>query len=446
MIVEENLENTWKQHFPTYTFKERDIALEEYKGALQALEAEERIFLNATNITLLAGTVIGSLIVGVSEKASKILGQVLPENYIYLFFIFIISIFSIVTLKYFADRQKSIVFATRKIIILRRMLGLSYGSIQLVLPNWRVEGADQPYSVKLFPGWNTYTVYPFYVLALISTTTILFLLLLLSKDFLFLSMPLGLIGIVIAWIIFLAYIYRTSLLDTNERFSLLFIKDLSETFYLKLVDNFEYIIYRAKLAVHEVHRQNIDLKNLIDILIFIEDKTFYKHHGVSIRGLVRAVSPKIKSGGSTITQQIVRTLFIHDLYKTKRRKIVEIFLALWFEKVITKNELLKMYLASVRFEKGVFGVLEAMEYFFGNQIKHPTKAQAFFLIERVSNIRSRLLLNKIIDTIKKAKDKQLLLDSDISELSTIYENAINEKKIIVKATDLYKFKRQLIEL
>lgn len=446
MIAEEDIEYTWKQYFPTYSFKERDIALEEYKGALQSLEAEERIFLNASNITLLAGTAIGSLIVGTSEKVSKILVHLLPENYIYMFFILIILTFSIVTLKYFADRQKSIIFSARKVIILRRMLGLSYGSLQLILPNWRVEGADQPLSVKLFPGWFTYIVYPFYFLSLISTTTILFLLLLFSKDFIFLSIPLCLAAIILLWILFLAYIYRKSLLDTHERFLLLFIKDLSKTIYLKLVDNFEYIIYRAKLATYETNRQKIELKNLKEILIFIEDKSFYKHYGVSLKGLGRAISPKIKSGGSTITQQVVRTLFIHELHKIIRRKIVEILLALWFEQVITKNEILEIYLASVRFEKGIFGILEAMEYFFGDQIKHPTKTQAFFLIERVSNIRSGLLFNKIIDTVKAAKQKELLINSDINELFHIYENAINERKIIAHQSDLLELKTGLLKL
>ena len=89
--------------------------------------------------------------------------------------------FTVITLKYFADRQRSILFATRKVIILRRMLGLTYGSMQLILPNWRIEGADQPLSVKLFPGWFTYVAYPFYILSIMSSIVIVVLMLTLKK-------------------------------------------------------------------------------------------------------------------------------------------------------------------------------------------------------------------------------------------------------------------------
>jgi len=53
-VIDDNFDLGWRQHFPTYNFKNRDIAIEEYKTASQSLEAEKRIVLNATNLTLLA--------------------------------------------------------------------------------------------------------------------------------------------------------------------------------------------------------------------------------------------------------------------------------------------------------------------------------------------------------------------------------------------------------
>jgi len=51
-LIEEDYKKGWRQHFPTYHFDDRDIALEEYKVAAKNLESEERVFLNASNVTL----------------------------------------------------------------------------------------------------------------------------------------------------------------------------------------------------------------------------------------------------------------------------------------------------------------------------------------------------------------------------------------------------------
>lgn len=451
-MIEEEIDNVWKQHYPSYHFKERDIALEEYKVVAKTLEAEERVFLNASNITLVAAAALGSLVIGSSEKISNLFGNITPTYVVFSLFIFATVVFSIVTLKYFADRQRSIVFAARKVIVLRRMLGLSYGHIQLVLPNWRIEGADQPFVIKLFSGWHTYVAYPFYILSLISSAVLFFLLAALAKnhEIHFISIVPTWVVIVIfvfLWYSFLAYVYRTSLLDTHERPLYLLTCVIAKILYLSIVENIEYVIYRAKLATYETSRQKIDLINLRKVLVFVEDKDFFKHSGISFkaiaRGFLGVLRLKRKSGGSTITQQVARTLFIYDLHKTYRRKIVEIFLALWLDKVLSKSELIDIYLSSVRFEKGVFGVLEGMHWFFGKYVETPSLAEAFFLIERVSNIKSRLLTNKIIQTVKAAQEKGLMCESDIVELIEIYAQAIKNRKINVQSNEFEKMKNML---
>lgn len=363
-------------------------------------------------------------------------------------------IFTVITLKYFADRQRSILFATRKVIILRRMLGLTYGSMQLILPNWRIEGADQPLSVKLFPGWLTYVAYPFYILSIMSSIVIVVLMLTLKKNsieffnHIFITTDYFALILFVISFLFYMYIYRMALLDIYERPFYLFTKNISKLLNLKLINNFEYIIYRAKLAKYETSRQKINLKNMKKILVFIEDKEFHEHIGVSLKGLARGIKSiltfKSKAGGSTITQQLVRTLFIYDIHKIYRRKIIEILLSLWFNKVITKDEQLDIYLSAVRFEKSVFGITEAMKHFWNKLILEPSNAESFFLIERVSNIRSRLLVSKIIQTIKQAKAKSILSDNDINELIELYSIAVNDKKIIAIPSDITTMKKQLL--
>lgn len=445
-MIEEDYKNGWRQHFPTYNFHDRDIALEEYKVAAKNLESEERVFLNASNVTLVASAALGSLLVGSSNQLISVFNDIIPPYIISLILLSIIIGFSFISLKYFADRQRAIVFAGRKVIVLRRMLGLSYGKVQLLLPNWRVEGADQPLALKLFPGWLTYAAYPFWIISIISSSVVLFLCAYFVKQNpdvmpreLYLS---SILSMGLTWFVSSMLIFRVSLLDTHETSRLIFYKQLSRIIGLPLTQNIEYIIYRAKLACYETDRIKVTTRNIKKFLVFIEDKDFYSHSGISYKSLARIIlglmKIKPKSGGSTIVQQLTRTLFIQDLSKTKRRKLIELALAPWITSIFPKETILEIYISSVRFERGCFGVVEAMEYFWKEPVKNATNAQAFFLIERVSNIRSRLLVNKIIETARSARDQGIMDRSDLKSLINLYTEAVQNKKIIATEADLIK--------
>lgn len=131
-----------------------------------------------------------------------------------------------------------------------------------------------------------------------------------------------------------------------------------------------------------------------------------------------------RAGGSTITQQLVRTLFVVDQTKLFRRKFIEIVLALSLNKVLSKNLQLEMYLSSVRFERGVFGIAAALKYFFGHTNKGPSKAEAFFLVERISNVRSRLLVEKIDETLRRAVNSAVLNKDEAVQVVGLYVHAI----------------------
>lgn len=447
-MIEEQDDSGWKQHFPSYSFAKRDIALEEYKTAAKSLEAEERVFLNASSMAALAAAGLGSIAVGSLKKLTDLFQGIVPAPLTLFALLIIVCGFSWVGLRYFADRQKAIAYASRKVIILRRMLGLSYGTIQLVLPNWRVEGADEPFAVRLFPGWNTYVAYPFYALAGISSVVLFFLLAsLISMGVLPASFG-KIVGwhasvlVSIGWAVLLAAVYRRALLDIHERQSLLFVKMLARFLRLRLVRNHEYIIYRATLARYEYQRLKVDLSTLKKILVFIEDKQFYHHRGISLKSSARALLGLVKirrrSGGSTITQQLVRTLFIIQQTKLVRRKVIELLLAKWFHRVIPKNDQLEMYIASVRYERSVYGAISAMHHFWGDIVKNPSKAESFFLIERVSNVRSLLLADKIIETVRAAIKKEVMGADDSLSLVALYKDAVDKGKIVDKEGGLKK--------
>lgn len=308
-------ESSWKQHFPTYHFKRRDVALEEYKFATKTLEAEERVFLNAANLSVIVGAALGSLALGSLDKLTGTFAPVVPEVAILGLVLLLAAGFAVLSLRYFADRQKAVVFAARKVIVLRRMLGMSYGSLQLVLPNWRIEGADEPFAVRLFPGWHTYVTYPCYAIAGIASAVAFFVLAALLKQLQVSGTTLPfdplllVIGVAALSFVALSWMYRTALVDTHERVGLLVAQRLARALALKLVGNIEYVIYRATLGKHELHRLGVDLSVAKKLLVHIEDKEFFTHSGVSIKGLGRlflsVLGRKRRSGGSTITQQLV---------------------------------------------------------------------------------------------------------------------------------------------
>jgi len=104
-------------------------------------------------------------------------------------------------------------------------------------------------------------------------------------------------------------------------------------------------------------------------LIAIEDRQFYTHSGIDVKGIFRAVVKDIMAGqfvegASTITQQLAKTLFL-SREKTLIRKIKEAILAIQLERRYTKNELLALYLNQIYFGSGAYGVESAARRFFG---------------------------------------------------------------------------------
>ena len=99
---------------------------------------------------------------------------------------------------------------------------------------------------------------------------------------------------------------------------------------------------------------------LPEALLATEDRRFYSHFGLDLRGLLRATLANIQAGhvvqgGSTITQQLAKNVFLTP-DRTIRRKGQEIMLALWLEHTMTKEQILTLYLNRVYFGAGTYGV------------------------------------------------------------------------------------------
>ena len=117
--------------------------------------------------------------------------------------------------------------------------------------------------------------------------------------------------------------------------------------------------------------------------------------------------------------------------KRLRRKLAEIYLSrYWLNRILTKKDQLEIYLNAVRFDKQIFGIMQAMQHFYDcdKYIKNLSKAQAFFLIERISVI-SGTMLPKVIDTIARLENEKILDKQDIREIIDIYTKACDNEKI-----------------
>lgn len=110
-------------------------------------------------------------------------------------------------------------------------------------------------------------------------------------------------------------------------------------------------------------------------ILATEDPRFFKHKGIDMRGVLRAVRENVlhvfsrrkPEGGSTITQQLARKLFLHPL-QTIQRKLVEMYLAVKIEKKYSKEKILEMYCNQFEFGYGAFGIEAAAHLFFGKGV------------------------------------------------------------------------------
>jgi len=117
--------------------------------------------------------------------------------------------------------------------------------------------------------------------------------------------------------------------------------------------------------------------------VAIEDRRFYSHHGVDPLGILRAVFHDVlrrgaAQGGSTITQQLAKNLFLTQ-ERTVSRKLQEVALALWLEHKFSKAQILDLYLNRVYFGAGAYGVEGAAQRYFGKSARHLTLAEAAML-------------------------------------------------------------------
>lgn len=119
---------------------------------------------------------------------------------------------------------------------------------------------------------------------------------------------------------------------------------------------------------------------LIHATMATEDRRFYEHFGIDFIGTARALVANANAGetvqgGSTLTQQLAKNLFLSS-ERSLQRKIKEVFLSFWLESRLTKQQILKLYLDRAYMGGGAFGVEAAAQFYFGKSVREVNMAEA----------------------------------------------------------------------
>ena len=177
-------------------------------------------------------------------------------------------------------------------------------------------------------------------------------------------------------------------------------------------------------------------KHLEQAFIAIEDKRFKLHQGIDYLGLIRAFMINLKNqeyreGGSTITQQLVKNMFLTP-DKKLLRKVEELLIARQLEQEFNKDQILEMYLNQIYFGPRIYGIGRASEIFFGKKVTELNLAEAAMLAGIPKNPKAYSPTNNFA----QAKERQGIVLGKMEELEFITEKekeqAINVNISIVK--------------
>ncbi|MEW6213693.1 MAG: PBP1A family penicillin-binding protein [Nitrospirota bacterium] len=171
-------------------------------------------------------------------------------------------------------------------------------------------------------------------------------------------------------------------------------------------------------------------EHMINAVIAVEDSRFWRHKGIDYIAVMRALIKDIlyaelKEGGSTITQQLARVMFLTP-EKTLKRKLREAALAIKIEKNLSKKEIIELYLNKVYFGHGAYGVEMASRIYFGKSVKNITLSEAAL----IAGLIKAPALYSPYNNLTKARERQMIVLSRMEEEGYIRksdkENALRQ--------------------
>jgi penicillin-binding protein 1A len=162
-----------------------------------------------------------------------------------------------------------------------------------------------------------------------------------------------------------------------------------------------------------------------DAVVAIEDERFYRHDGIDVRAILRALranaeAGQVEEGGSTITQQYVKKVLLQDESQTLSRKIEEASMALQLERRFNKDRILELYLNAIYFGNGAYGIEAAARQYFGKSVTDLTLAEGALiagLIQRPSATdpykAPELALARRNVVLERMREHRFVSDADV---------------------------------
>ncbi|MBP3567620.1 MAG: transglycosylase domain-containing protein [Lachnospiraceae bacterium] len=177
----------------------------------------------------------------------------------------------------------------------------------------------------------------------------------------------------------------------------------------------------------------------VDVMLVTEDKKFYSHEGVDFAANVRAFYYLVKNkgeitqGGSTITQQLARTVYLTNEVSYER-KMVEVFLAWELEDLYSKNEIMEFYLNNIYFGNGYYGIQAAAYGYFGRSVMDLSLSETVFICAIPNNPSLYDPLVRMEKTLERRDRmlRQMLEDGKITQKE--HDDAVAEEIILGKSS------------
>ena len=181
-------------------------------------------------------------------------------------------------------------------------------------------------------------------------------------------------------------------------------------------------------------------KHVYQAVVAVEDARFYEHSGIDPWGIARAMVANIKAGrmvegGSTLTQQLVKVIYLTPERKLKR-KIKEAIIAYRLDKELSKEKILELYLNQVNFGRGAYGIQAAAINYFGKNVKDMTIAEAAMVAGipkgpsiYAPHLNMKKSINRRNHVLKRMRELNYITEEE-------YQSALNEQVVLAESVPL----------
>jgi penicillin-binding protein 4 len=210
--------------------------------------------------------------------------------------------------------------------------------------------------------------------------------------------------------------------------------ELPQTSYIKASDGT--LIAEMSSLQKRVYLSDQEIPLFLkDLFVTIEDRHFYQHSGIDAAAISRAIvvnskSDSLAQGGSTITQQLVRNVYLTQ-EKTYNRKLTELLYSYQLERTLSKAHILELYINAIYYQNGTYGIESASRFYFSRPAKNLSKAQLAFLaaIPNNPNLYNPL---KHADATKKRQERILSQMVQANKLTKDEYTKISKEPIVLK--------------